>query len=395
MSIRMRANGVRTGFTLVELLVVIAIIGVLVALLLPAVQAAREAGRRAQCQNNLKQLSLALLNYESSNGWLPQSRINCPDPGGINVPNPAVGGGYKSKAGNQKKGHGWTVFALNYAEQSVMSDTYNLRTPWYDNVTVNTTINGQAITNAMVTQTRYKLYECPSTPQTGKGRTDRFLGWQGFGAAAGDYNSINQVHALFYQANAATNPVTPGVFPDSAVLAADNNATGGPIGPLSGVDVTPLGAVIDGTSNTIMVVECAGRPDFYINNIKQNQPSAVAPSAGLNITWAAGSVTNARKPWSADMSAASPPAMTNGTGWADPDGSFSIDGVLDDFTGVGGPRGVNATSDSEIYSFHAAGAYAAYVDGSVRFIQKEINPKVLAAIVTRAWGDQAQGDGAP
>src|SRR6516164_1990582 len=61
----------RAGFTLVELLVVIAIIGILIGLLLPAINAAREAGRRAKCQNNLKQISLAMLNFENNRGGFP------------------------------------------------------------------------------------------------------------------------------------------------------------------------------------------------------------------------------------------------------------------------------------------------------------------------------------
>ncbi|MCA9233931.1 MAG: DUF1559 domain-containing protein [Planctomycetales bacterium] len=100
----------RSGFTLVELLVVIAIIGVLVALLLPAVQAAREAARRAQCANNLKQLSLAMLQHESALGYLPAGGW-----GGDWVGDPDEGAGLNQPGG-------WIFNTLPYLEQTAVHD---------------------------------------------------------------------------------------------------------------------------------------------------------------------------------------------------------------------------------------------------------------------------------
>ena len=110
----MRTDKMRFGFTLVELLVVIAIIGILIALLLPAVQAAREAARRMQCTNNLKQISLAVLGYESSYRQFPAGCV-------VSVPGNCTGG--------DCRGTGFLVTILPYIEQR---DVYDLYKPCYE-----------------------------------------------------------------------------------------------------------------------------------------------------------------------------------------------------------------------------------------------------------------------
>ena len=104
----------RAGFTLIELLVVIAIIAVLIALLLPAVQAAREAARRAQCINNVKQLGLAILNYESAHTMLPLGRVWTPLPG---IPFPS----FFEVAQNTT----WFTQMLSQFEQQTLYNAYN------------------------------------------------------------------------------------------------------------------------------------------------------------------------------------------------------------------------------------------------------------------------------
>src|SRR5687768_7970803 len=115
------------GFTLVELLVVIAIIGILVALLLPAVQSAREAARRGQCSNNLKQVSLALINYETQRRTFP--------PGG--------------DFGFKKSGT-WAAMVLPMLEQQAVYDKFNFSVPVWD------------AQNVVAVQAIIPTYICPS-----------------------------------------------------------------------------------------------------------------------------------------------------------------------------------------------------------------------------------------
>ena len=148
----------RRGFTLIELLVVIAIIAVLIALLLPAVQAAREAARRAQCMNNLKQLGLALANYESGNGVYPSGTIFGPlggAPGAI-CSSPGFG--------NNCQNTPWFLLMLPYIEQLGLYNAFNasigMEGPQVGPLPAGFIINSTVFT------TRIASFQCPSDNST-------------------------------------------------------------------------------------------------------------------------------------------------------------------------------------------------------------------------------------
>src|SRR5262245_10244136 len=131
----MAMNRLRKAFTLIELIVVMAIIAILIGLLVPAVMRVREAANRMTCQNNLKQLGLALLQYEAGFGKFPPGRVIGPLPQ-AGVP--------------QAVDHGWGPFILNYIEQKALADTYR----W--------DLGNAAPANQPVVTIQLKLFQCPS-----------------------------------------------------------------------------------------------------------------------------------------------------------------------------------------------------------------------------------------
>ncbi len=199
------------GFTLVELLVVIAIIGILVALLLPAVHAAREAGRRTQCVNNLRQLALAAHNFHDVKGKFPSSVR----PAGL-TPLPRIAG---------------FTFLLQFIEQSNQYDAYDQTRNWSD--PLNLPVTGQFIST----------FICPSTPDPKRlDGLPELVPWRANLVACSDYS--------------------PTIGVDQRLLAANLVDVAGE-GILTKNGEPRMADVLDGLSNTILYAESAGRPILY------------------------------------------------------------------------------------------------------------------------------------
>jgi prepilin-type N-terminal cleavage/methylation domain-containing protein/prepilin-type processing-associated H-X9-DG protein len=213
----------KRGFTLVELLVVIAIIGVLVALLLPAVQSARESARRMQCSNNTRQLGVAMHNFHDVNQCVP--------PGGV-ATSTAVTVAHSKFNIPLNVIHGWGVFFYPYMEQKSLSDQYHWDKNWYDT------------TNQIVYSTYVSGLICPSSPQPKRIDTKATSP-----CVSMDYGIMNGLNS----------PATT-LYPLGLI---DGNTNMAPTGVMGVNTAVRFAEVTDGLSNTFWVCEDAGRPQLY------------------------------------------------------------------------------------------------------------------------------------
>jgi prepilin-type N-terminal cleavage/methylation domain-containing protein len=215
---------VKRGFTLVELLVVIAIIGILVALLLPAIQAARESARRTECSNKLKQIGVALHNFENSFGYMP--------PGGISGSTVTVA--HKKLRIPANVTHSWSIFLMPYLEQQTLYDNYRMDFDW------------QAPENREVRETRVPVLICPSTPDPLRVDTQTPAAFGTITAAITDYGVNNGVSTALYSLGLI-----------------DKETNDNPQGMMRANELLRLADVRDGLSNTTWIQEDAGRPQLY------------------------------------------------------------------------------------------------------------------------------------
>jgi prepilin-type N-terminal cleavage/methylation domain-containing protein/prepilin-type processing-associated H-X9-DG protein len=201
------------GFTLIELLVVIAIIAVLIALLLPAVQAAREAARRAQCVNNLKQIGLAVMNYESTNAVLPP--------------------GCKAQVWGT-----WAIFILPYIEQGQMYNAWNSYGDWTTTAYGSSTaLRYSGAANTTVTTSRVSSYTCPSDTKSAP---------------------LDGIPSYDYAANYGNTSITTVSATTSTAPSATYNGYTYCGSPFTDMLIQPvtIASITDGMSNTMFHSEC-------------------------------------------------------------------------------------------------------------------------------------------
>jgi prepilin-type N-terminal cleavage/methylation domain-containing protein/prepilin-type processing-associated H-X9-DG protein len=433
----------RRGFTLVELLVVITIIGILVSMLLPAVQAAREAARRSSCTNNMRQIGLAILNFESSHKKLPTGgEGTVTNTTATQLTNPTVsvtltpwsssssggtggpGGTPGCGTGNAFATQSLMTYLLPYIEQTAVYGAMDLSKSYRDvtagNLPTNATLPTGATYKGNVWAAMHNVptYVCPSNPYSAPDIRDP-AGFGGTDYFATVYTDIDPTTGVRNRQVRSQGALTVDTTRGWVMYTAT--------GPKSNADIfatdtsVPVSAITDGTSYTIAVIEDAGRI-----SPQSNMASLYYTLSGYNDwyqgTLATGDITDgtgttttgARKGvwrW-ADADACGsgvsgpPNASSLGTG-----GNYYgnvINQNAGPVGGVGTETGPDVTSgatngtmsstdcpwvvqncglNDEPFSFHRGGCNAVMVDGSARFLSERVSPLTMRQLVTRADND--------
>lgn len=303
----------RRGFTLVELLVVIAIIGVLVALLLPAVQAAREAARRMQCTNKLKQIGLALHNHHDTYSKFPAGVRNIST-------KPFSDSTWCNTGSNPQAREPWSVVILPFLEQNNLYTQFEINSPF----TASNNVPGSTVNNNLF-KLNNSAYQCPSDPNAKSSNNyTSYFGVQGGGPDALKSCAAASGNRLFY---------------------------------INGIlhfnSLTTFGDVLDGTTNTFIV----GETKYCL--------SPTGRSDGIHTGWASGSKTD-----------------SNGS-------PYVLAAARDQINSVklhGGNSDTLNVMTKLFGSFHTGGCHFAMADGSVQFINENINIDTYRTLSTMADG---------
>ncbi|MBW3599038.1 MAG: DUF1559 domain-containing protein [Planctomycetes bacterium] len=341
------------GFTLVELLVVIAIIGILVALLLPAVQAAREAARRMSCSNNLKQIGLALHNYHDTYKTFPYGEGASPNNGA-----------------RPWTGPNWRIHILPYIEQGPLyetlsfSHTFDACRPGFSN----TAAGGP---NIVLKDFIAEVYRCPSSslnvngpnvtpsptnnnPRRSNAQLIDYVGVQGAAPIGNRTTGIFPTHG---QCTRQTG--YGGIYCQNGILVPNTTI--------------PIAKVTDGTANTMIVAEQSG-PIVDRNNTRRRDIRSNYYGGWSGSTW--------------DTARSGPPRWGFG---GSPWGSGTT-AVRYQINLNAAPVGANSTWDANtiLTSEHPGGIQAAYADGSVSFVAETIDMLMLSRLASKEDGQPVE-----